>query len=617
MPLAAVSKAQGFKSADGSGSATSGSLTVNAGGIVSVTKSQIQMGDISINGEGATVTVGGNIGIDESQSSGFKFGQSGAMTMVNGGTSGTASTWQDNAGIYGGNTLLLSNGAVANVNAGGQLQSHKLTVSNATINLAGTGGLDTTNSAFLLASNYGSPTDGASISLNNATVNVQGEDEDVEYTGHLLINPGTDKAASLSATNTTFTVGAGNNLLIGVAPKADGSATDIGTNSGGATIALNTGTVINNDGTVKLTAVSNADFTNEKKRVNTTLANGATINNSTADSAFVIEAGNRFVMNGGVINNSGLIDIQSGAVASAEEQASNNPDGTVITDGVTTLGGNINVGGILKVGAGSTLEIASGSNLSTNTAIADAGAKIDEGSSGNGSIQVIGDADSGAAVLKIDSATLKSFLTAGDPALVGNGVDKAGALYISEGIVDLGTAANLNDFTYANTSGSGQVQLGAGLISTSGQATITADTITVNKALAVEDVGNGTDKLNTHLTVEADSFKIAADTQGVSNINSATNKGALGFKEAVVHSNLDVQYAGNAQLQVGDTYYLDAYSTDVEGNYVAENGTITGKTFSVTNGGSLNFRAGNWTAAQAITLQGQVKLLQAVAVAST
>ena len=590
-----------------SGSSASGALTVNAGGTVSVTKSQIQMGDISINGEGATVTVGGNIGIDESQSSGFKFGQSGAMTMVNGGTSGTASTWQDNAGIYGGNTLLLSNGAVANVNAGGQLQSHKLTVSNATINLAGTGGLDTTNSAFLLASNYGSPTDGASISLNNATVNVQGEDEDVEYTGHLLINLGTDKAASLSATNTTFTVGAGNNLLIGVAPKADGSATDIGTNSGGATIALNTGTVINNDGTVKLTAVSNADFTNEKKRVNTTLANGATINNSTADSAFVIEAGNRFVINGGIINNSGLIDIESGAVASAEEQATTNPDGSVLTDGVTTLGGNINVGGILKVGAGSTLEIASGSNLSTNTAIADAGAKIDEGSSGNGSIQVIGDADSGAAVLKIDSATLKSFLTAGDPALVGNGVDKAGALYISEGIVDLGTAANLNDFTYANTSGSGQVQLGAGFISTSAQSTITADTITVNNVLNTKDVGTASTgfKIAENLTVEADSFKIAADTQGVSNINSATNKGALGFKEAVVHSNLDVQYAGNTQLQVGDTYYLDAYSTDAEGNYVAENGTITGKTFSVTNGGSLNFRAGNWTAAQAITLQGQ------------
>ncbi len=521
--------------------------------------------------------------------------------MVNGGASGTASTWQDNAGIYGGNTLLLSNGAVANVNAGGQLQSHKLTVSNATINLAGTGGLDTTNSAFLLASNYGSPTDGASISLNNATVNVQGEDEDVEYTGNILIAPTGNKGASISTTNTTFTIGAGNNLLIGVAPGADGSATNISTNSGGATVALNTGTIINNEGTVELTEVSSADFATEGKYVVTTLANGATINNTSADSAFVINAGNRFVMNGGVINNSGLIDIQSGAVASAEEQATTNADGSVLTDGVTTLSGNINVGGILKVVSGSTLEIAAGSNLSTNTVIT-GDVKATEGS-GNGSIQVIGDEDSGAAVLKIDSATLKNFLTAGDAAVVGNGVDTAGALYISQGIVDLGTAANLNDFKYGNASG-GTADIGAGKISVGEQSTITADTLTVNTVLDVTDIKSGADKnISDLLTVEANTFKIAATSQGLTAINGAS--GALGFKEAIVHSNLDVQYPGNTQLQVADTYYLDAYSTDADGNYVAGNGTITGKTFSVTNGGSLNFRAGNWTAAQAITLQGQ------------
>ena len=252
---------QGWDGTASGGSATSGALTVNAGGTVSVTQSQIQMGDITITGEGATVTVGTNMGYDETN---FQYigATSGAATMVNGGTSGTASTWQDNAGIYGGNTLLLSNGAVSNgavahVNAGGQLQSHKLTVSNATINLAGTGGLDTTNSAFLLASNYGSPTDGASISLNNATVNVAGEDEDVEYTGHILIAPTDTKGASISTTNSTFNVDAGNNLLIGVAPQPNGTALDISTKSGGATVALNTGTVINNDGTVKLTAVSN------------------------------------------------------------------------------------------------------------------------------------------------------------------------------------------------------------------------------------------------------------------------------------------------------------------------------------------------------------------------
>ena len=583
---------QGHNGTD-TASPTSGSFIVNAGGEVSVTRSQIQMGDIDINGESATVTVGGNMGLTEGTSS---LGIAGDKSVI--GT--TASLWKDNAMIYGGNSLSLRNGAVANINAGGQMLGLNVTVSNATVNLAGTSGLDGTNGALLMAA--ASASSGASLSLTGATVNVQSEDEDVNYTGHILISPTSGSGASISATNTTFTIGAGDSLLIGVAPSADGTATAIGSRTAGnLEIGLNTGTIINNEGTVELTEVTGADFSSEFKYVKTTLANGATINNSTADSAFVIEAGNRFVINGGVINNSGLIDIQSGAVASAEEQASNNPDGTVITDGVTTLGGNINVGGILKVGAGSTLEIASGSNVSTNTTNS-AAVKIDEGT-GNGSIQVIGAEDSGAAVLKIDSATLKSFLTAGDTALVGNGVDTAGALYIRDGIVDLGTAATLNDFKYANTSGDGQVQIAAGYISTLGQATITADTLTITDALKVGTIGNGSDKLNTHLTVEADTLKIAADTQGVSNINSATNKGALGFKEAIVHSNLDVQYAGNTQLQVGDSYYLDAYTEAEDGSYVPANGTITGKAFTLANGGKLNFRAGNWTADQAITLQ--------------
>ena len=137
---------QGFKSADGSGSATSGSLTVNAGGEVSVTKSQIQMGDISINGEGATVTVGGNIGAGDPSTS-TPLGAKGAETLI-----GTAeSPWKDNAGIYGGNSLSISNGAIANINAGGQIGGLNVTVSNATVNLAGTSGLDSINAALLMA----------------------------------------------------------------------------------------------------------------------------------------------------------------------------------------------------------------------------------------------------------------------------------------------------------------------------------------------------------------------------------------------------------------------------------------------------------------------------------
>ena len=585
---------QGWNGTD-SGSATSGSLTVNAGGEVSVKNSQIQMGDISINGEGATVTVGGNIGITET-SVGNALGANGDKSVVG----NTASPWKDNAMIYGGNSLTLSNGATANINAGGQMLGLNVTVNNATVNLAGTSGLDGTNGALLMAA--ASASSGASLNLTNANISVQSDDDDVNYTGHILISPTSGSGASISATNTTFTIGAGDSLLIGVAPSADGTATAIGSRTAGnLEIGLNTGTIINNDGTVKLTEVTGADFSETFKYVKTTLANGATINNSTADSAFVINAGNRFVMNGGVINNSGLIDIQSGAVASAEEQARNNPDGTVITDGITTLGGNINVGGILKVGAGSTLEIASGSNLSTTTVIT-GDVKADEGT-GNGSLQVIGDSTDGMAILKVDSATLKNFLTAGGTALVGNGVDTAGAVYIRNGIVDLGTAANLNDFKYGNASG-GTADIGAGKISAVEQSTITADTLTVNNILDVTDIKASADKkIAENLTVEANSFKIAADSQGLTAINGANGK--LGFKESVVHSNLDVQYAGNTQLQVGDTYYLDAYTEAEDGSYVPANGTITGKTFSVTNGGSLNFRAGNWTAAQAITLQGQ------------
>ena len=585
---------QGLNATNGSGAYTSGSLTVNAGGEVSVTQSQIQMGAIDINGEGATVTVGTNMGIGD-PNSGTPLGAKGDKAVL--GT--TPSPWKDNAMIYGGNSLTLSNGAVANINAGGQMLGLNVTVSNATVNLAGTSGLDSINAALLMA--YAPSATDTSLTLSNATINVvrAKDNEDIAAVGHILVSPSGASGGSISATNTTFNIGAGDKLLIGVAPSGDGTtATDV-SSMGAITVGLNNGTVINNDGTVELTA-ADPQTSFSTKAVVTTLANGATINNSTADSAFVINAGNRFVIDGGVINNSGLIDIQSGAVASAEEQATTNADGSVLTDGVTTLSGNINVGGILKVVAGSTLEIASGSNLSTNTVIT-GDVKATEGS-GNGSIQVIGDEDSGAAVLKIDSATLKNFLTAGDAAVVGNGVDTAGALYISQGIVDLGTAANLNDFKYGNASG-GTADIGAGKISTSGQSTITADTLTINTILDVIDIKTPTpdQKIADNLTVEADTFKIAASSQGVTAINGANGK--LGFKESVVHSNLDVQYAGNTQLQVGDTYYLDAYTEAEDGSYVPANGTITGKTFSVTKGGSLNFRAGNWTADQAITLQ--------------
>ena len=90
--------------------------------------------------------------------------------------------------------------------------------------------------------------------------------------------------------------------------------------------------------------------------------------------------------------------------------------------------------------------------------------------------------------------------------------------------------------------------------------------------------------------LEADSLKISADSAAVSAINAAN--GNLNFKDALVNSNLDVDYVGNNSLQLGDNYYLDAYSTDANGNYVAGNGTITGKAFTVVSGGALNFRAG-------------------------
>ncbi|MBU3843616.1 MAG: hypothetical protein H9847_01900, partial [Candidatus Anaerobiospirillum pullicola] len=544
-----------------------GALVVNGGTVIN-TQSQIQLGSITFNG--AKVTVGGNFNR----------------------TTQSAARWVDNAFINAedsgstGGEFTITGGSEVILNAGGSLMGHEVNVDNSTITFAsGSTAMEyyakgelsqNKNTAMIFAFADEADNDAAVLNLNNGAEVVVEEGG----AGGLFMVSNVDSGASINFNSgSEVTVKNGGELVLGQRPFKTGSSTY----KGDHVINFNDGSVLTNEGTLTFIKASSGPVTTN---VNT----GSHIINSGEESRTHIESGNTVIMNGGTLTNEGTLDIQQGGkLQIAETYSENAQTGEVINDGVVTLGGNINVDGQIRVSSGSTLELASGTNLgvSRNEATGDTGFIIVQGN--------IGDRIN--STLKVDAATLKSFLQSGDTPIIGQGQDKAGSVFLNIATLDFGTAANLNDFSYYGASGS---RAQAGKIVVRSDSTITADTLAINKALTIEDV-NDSHKVEDRLHLDANTFKVFATASNLASINKAN--GILGFKDATVHSNLDVQYNGNTPLQVGNTYYLEAYTkNEADGTLSPADGTITGREFNLVSGGSLNVNAGNWTAAQAITV---------------
>ena len=565
-----------------------GALVVNGGEVI-VDQSQIQLGSITFNG--GTLTLGGNFN---------RASQSDAR-------------WIDNAMVNaeqsgnGTGVLTLTGGTEVTMKSGSQMMGHIVSIDNTQITFASGSeaakaafdyNKDDKNTAFIYAytENAAGESEAGSLTLGNGAV-VTVEDGAVGGIFALTTSGAGTAATSGAGTAINFNSGSlvnienGGQLQIGARHQKSSAKN----NAFAPDVNFNDGSKIVNEGTLTFIATHTGfasgtyEATDGSDRnhntVYSTLNRGSSIINSGSESLTEIQSGNVVILNGGEITNEGTLDIQKGATISVIETESKNADGSILNDGVATLAGNINVGGNISITGGATLEIAEGAVLSTNS-LPDAGAGyivVGNGSANNGT-------------LKVSADTLKGFLAKGDSLVVGTGQDQAGAVLLNKGVLDLGTSANLSNFKYEGVSASRAI---AGTIELRSDSTITADTLAINDVLTINNVDES-NKVQNRLTVEADNFQISADSTQFNNINS--NAGNLGFKNAVVHSNLDVAYTGTSLLKVGNVYDFESYTENADGTLTAGTGTLTGRDFNLVSGGKLNVKAGHWTAAQAITL---------------
>ena len=560
-----------FKS--GSGTST---IVLNDGSI-NVKHSSIQVGSFILNG--GEVTLGGSGSYIETQ-----------HTAWGGSTGLAAATDGTNGGIF------TANNTTINLNESSTINGYNLSFTNTEINFDGTTDVNKNGAAVIRGGAYNA--DLKSMTFGTGTVLNVAEGA----FGAVIAGAGNTDAGTAYGQSTSFNSGAvvniENDATFSIGLEVDrytGALKDTADITAAPTFDFNNGSTVNNEGTFKLLANKGnvlAAAGAASGGVVTSINQGAVFNNTGADSVIQIEDGNKVLLNGGTVNNEGLIDIQAGAVLSATEQVYKSVNGQTDTDGIVNLGGQINVGGNLRVEAGSTLVLDDTAVLSTNSAVAnEAGSEP-----ASGLIHIIAD-DKKAGKLVVSADTLNSFLTAGQDALAGEGPDKAGAVFFfgAGTTIDFGTEATVNNFKFSDAVTAGHITIGAET-----NAVLTADTLNLTNIISGATNITNT-KTDGYLVLEADSLKISADSAAVSAINAAN--GNLNFKDALVNSNLDIDYVGNNSLQLGDNYYLDAYTTDANGNYVAGNGTVTGKAFTVVSGGALNFRAGNWTAEPTITLK--------------
>ncbi len=364
------------------------------------------------------------------------------------------------------------------------------------------------------------------------------------------------------------------NLLIAARASASNG-------SGNGTITID-GSTITNNGTLYLGEA----LTEHNKTTTTVEAKSGTIDNA-AGKVTTVASGTTVNLNGLTFNNAGILDINAGGVVNAVEVA--NED--LGTDGITNLGGTINVGGYLNVDgtdtSSSTLAIASDAVLTSDTAF-----KADfEHGKHQGLISV----QSGN-TLQVSASQLHDFLSSGNKVdFDGDGAqaatnDYAGGLDL-QGTVDFGDAVTLSGFTFANDS-----TLEAGKITVADGGVAKATTVTLNKALTSGSSAN-------KLTVEADTLDLNILTNS-DRIALDGNDWNLNFKQATVHSALNLSAAGTDTFTLGNVYNLEAYTTSEAADgttvYTPASGTVTGVA-EVASAGQLKVNAGHWIANKQIT----------------
>ena len=574
-----------------SGDGFTASLSTTGNNKINLQNSQVQMGSITLT-EGTDVYIGGSISYGTPKNNGWNTASSMLAAQADSGDT-SASTML----INGANITIDDDGLLTiNKNQNTSAADSIFTMNAGTINLTGsalarrgTGDTDDKGNYFDITSDKdreGNDIGAAIVSTNSAVANFNG--------GQIIVGEGDVgqvHGANMNFKGTTFE-NAGT-MQIGGRLTVKTSTTDKGA------ITMTAG-AINNSGILHLGSALGNDgetFVNDESTIT---AKGGTITNSSDGE---IHVHSTLKMTGADIDNEGNLIVEDGAVFELDEQKDNKT-----VDGVLTIGGTVQVDGIVKVNHG-TLD------LSTATSITSQGATATL-SPGDNLINVGANAADGTirdAVLKLTEQQAHDFLNT--PNFVsGEQRDSAGYIMVGkEGTVDFGDSVTLSNFNFAVHDGSNSITDPAGQIivysdtavavNTYSGANFKATTMTLEDALLRADDNTVTDLPAT--TLHADNLNLHYD--GVESVKDFN--GNFSFTDAVVGKNLDVTYkGGDNKLKLANSFELKAYTPSTTVNNqtthaVAQDGTITGNDFILTGtSGSISVENGHWTATPNITL---------------
>ena len=393
-------------------------------------------------GEGTTVYIGGVAdGAESGQTKGWNVASSALSVQASGAGAGPSSILINGADITIDDDGLLT--VAQNKDASGETKS-TFTMNAGTITLTGSALArrgDSNNTAYDITSDKdqeGNDIGAAIVSTNSAVANFNG--------GQIVVadgDVGQVHGANMNFKGTTF-----ENAGI---MQIGGRLTVSGSNTPDKGVITMTAGAINNSGILHLGSALGNDgetFVNDESTIT---AKGGTITNASDGEIHVYST---LKMTGADIDNEGNLIVEDGAVFELDEQKDNKT-----VDGVLTIGGTVQVDGIVKVNHG-TLD------LSTATSITSQGATATL-SPGDNLINVGANAADGTirdAVLKLTEQQAHDFLNT--PNFVsGEQRDSAGYIMVGkEGTVDFGDSVTLSNFNFAVHDGSNSITDPAGQI---------------------------------------------------------------------------------------------------------------------------------------------------------
>ena len=303
------------------------------GGNINVTKSQIQMANVTLGGN-TEVTIGTNIGDNNS------------------------SNFADNAQINAmsndanQNGVLTVNGATVNMEEGSLMTYRQMDLTSGTINLNGADDATTdTESGASMLRGYG-----------DGITNLQG--------GSIVVgnNTGVIRSKDINLTGTAISVGSSGTLTIGGSVNKDGNGSAV---VSGTDFDM-TGGSINNAGTLNLGIMSGSNAVDNSDSVFTfsdgTLSNSGTLN---------VRSGSTFALAGANVTNTGKISVASGGTFTTNgtfSLAGNSGTLELVSGAKATLGGDaVTLTGIIDAQSGASVNVTGkvdfngdGSNASAN-----------------------------------------------------------------------------------------------------------------------------------------------------------------------------------------------------------------------------------------------------------